>query len=71
MGTPIQMFSVEEDGQEIHTGAGIFGAARIWSERPKTRRVYQVAPSGAGGSLEKIGEVAAQELTEALKVRIR
>jgi hypothetical protein len=71
MGTPIQMFSIEDDGQEIDTGASISGAARIWSDRPKTRRVYQVAPTGPGGSLEKICEVTAQDLTEALKVRIR
>ena len=69
MGTPIQMFSVEEDGQEIETLAAISGAARIWSERPTTRRVYQVTPTGPGGSLEKICEVTAHDLTAALKVR--
>jgi len=71
MGTPIQLFCVEEDGQEIHTGAGISGAAMVWSERPKTRRVYQVSPTGPGGSLEKICEVTAHDLTESLNVRIR
>jgi hypothetical protein len=70
MGIPIQMFCVEEDGQEIHTGAAISGVARIWSERPNTRRVYQVAPTGPSGTLEKICEVAADDLAEALKVRI-
>ena len=59
------MFSVEEDGREIDTGASLSGAARIWSDRPKTRLVYQVAPTGPGGSLEKLGEVTAHDLTEA------
>jgi hypothetical protein len=65
-------YSVVEEGKEIQTVAGLYGAAKLWEEN-RARRVYQSVLSGPPGSdaWQRGPEVTADELRAALTVRIR